>query len=103
MDSEILNQLTILEKNVDSEVTKPKRGRKKKADTKINELEDNDMRDKRERLVAYVLSGNSKIYLGKEFTEQQINEMNCTNANTLINRYESVLSAQMTKSLAKAL
>ena len=40
MDSEILNQLTNLEKSVDSEVTKPKRGRKKKADTKINELED---------------------------------------------------------------
>ena len=60
MDSEILNQFTILEKNVDSEVNKPKRGRKKKADTKINELEDNDIRDKRERLVACVLSGNSK-------------------------------------------
>ena len=29
MDSEILDQLTNLEKNVDSEVTKPKRGRKK--------------------------------------------------------------------------
>ena len=48
MDSEILNQLTILEKNIDSEVTKPKIGRKKKADTKINELEDNDIRDKRQ-------------------------------------------------------
>ena len=59
-DSEILDQLTNLEKNVDSEVTKPKRGRKKKADTKINELEDNDIRDKRERLAACVLSGNSK-------------------------------------------
>ena len=58
MDSEILDQLTNLEKNVDSEVTKPKRGRKKKADTKISELEDNDVRDKRERLVACVLSGN---------------------------------------------
>ena len=30
MDSEKLDQLTILETNVDSEVTKPKRGRKKK-------------------------------------------------------------------------
>ena len=49
MDSEILDQLTNLEKSADSEVTKPKRGRKKKADTKINELEDNDIRDKRER------------------------------------------------------
>ena len=65
MDSEILDQLTNLEKNVDSEVTKPKRGRKKKTGTKINELEDNDVRDKRERLVACVLSGSSKIYLGK--------------------------------------
>ena len=102
MDSEILDQLTILEKNADSEVTKPKRGRKKKADTKINELEDNDIRDKRERLVACVLSGNSKMYLGKEYTEQQINEMDCNSVNTLINRYESVLSAQMTKSLGKS-
>ena len=30
MDSEILDQLTNLEKNVDSEVTKPKRGPKRK-------------------------------------------------------------------------
>ena len=49
-------------KNVDSEVTKPKRSRKKKADTKINELEDNDIRDKRERPVACLLCGNSKQY-----------------------------------------
>ena len=103
MDSEILDQLTILEKNVDSEVTKPKRGRKKQADTKINELEDNDIRDKRKRLVACVLSGNSKMYLGKEYTEQQINEIDCTNFNTLLNIYEFVLSAQMTKSLGKSI
>ena len=90
-------------KNIDSEVTKPKRGRKKKADTKINELEENDIRDKSERLVACVLSGNSKQYLGKEYTEHQINEMDCTNVNTLLNRYESVLSAQMTKSLGKSI
>ena len=88
--------------NVDSEVTKPKKGRKKKVDTKINELEDNDVRDKRERLVACVRSGNSKMYSGKEYTEQQINEMDCTNVNTLLNRYESVLSAQMRKLLGKS-
>ena len=102
MDSEILDQLTSLGRDVDSEFPKPKRGRKKKADLKINELEDNDIRDKRERLVACVLSGNSKMYLGKEYTEEQINEMDCTNVNTLLNRYESVLSAQMTKSLGKS-
>ena len=103
MDSKILNQLTNLDRDVDSEFAKPKRGRKKKADTKMNELEDNDVRDKRERLVACVLSGNSKMYLGKEYTEQQIHEMDCTNVNTLLNRYESVLSAQMTKSLGKSI
>ena len=102
MDSEILDQSTNLEKNVDSELTKPKRGRKKKTDTKMNELEGNDIRDKRERLVACVLSGNSKQYLGKEYTEKQINEMDHNSINTLINRYESVLSAQMTKSLGKS-
>ena len=90
MDSEILDQLTSLEENVNSEVTKPKKGCRKKADPKMNELEDSDVREKRERLVACVLSGNSKIYLGKEYTEAQINEMDCTNVNTLLNRYESV-------------
>ena len=103
MDSEILNQLTNLEKNVDSEVTKPKRGRKKKTDTKINEVEENDVRDKRERPVACALSGNSKQYLGKEYTKQQINEMDSYSINALSNRYESVLSAQMTKSLGKSI
>ena len=98
MDSEILNQLT----NQEESITKPKRGRKKKTDTKMNEVEENDVRDKKERLVACVLSGNSKQYLGKEYTEQQINEMNCNDVNALLNRYESVLSAQMTKSLGKS-
>ena len=102
MDSEILDQLTDLGRDVDSEFPKPKRGCKKKADTKINELEDNDVRDKRERLVACILSGNSKMFLGKEYTEQQINEL-INDVNTLLNRYESVLSAQMTKSLGKSI
>ena len=99
MDSEILDQLTNLEKTVYSEVPKPKRGRKKKINSKINEVEDNDVRDKS---VACVLSGNSNMYLEKEYTEQQINEMDCNSVNALLNRYESVLSAQMTKSLGKS-
>ena len=102
MDSEILDQLTNLEQNVNSEVTKPKRGRKKKADPKMNELEDSDVKDKRERLVVCVLSGNSKMYLGKEYTEEQINKMDCNDVNTLLKRNESVLSAQMTRSLGKS-
>ena len=103
MDSKILYQLTDLGRDVDSELPKPKRGRKKKADSKINEMEDNDIKDKRERLVACVLSGNSKMYLGKEYTEEQINKMDCNDDNTLLNRYEPVLSAQMTRSLGKSI
>ena len=90
MDSEILDQLTDLGRDVDSEFPKPKRGCKKKADPKINEFEDNDVRDKKERLVACVLSGNSKMYLGKEYTEEQINKMHYNDVNTLLNRYESI-------------
>ena len=65
-------------------------------------MEENDVREKRERLVGCVLACNSKQYLGKEYTEQQINEVDCTDVNTLLNRYESVLNAQMTKSLGKS-
>ena len=90
MDSEILDHLTNLEKNVDSEAIKPKRGRKKKTDPKINEVEGNDIKEKRERTHATSLSGYSKQYLGKEYTEQQINELDCNNVNTLLNIYESV-------------
>ena len=43
------------------------------------------------------------MYLGKEYTEEQINKMDCNDVNTLLNRYESVLSAQMTNRRVKAL
>ena len=56
--------------------------------------------EKRDRIIVCVLSGNSKQYLGKEYTEQQIHEMDI-NCMILSNKYEPVLSAQMTKLLAK--
>ena len=43
-----------------------------------------------------------KRTLRKEYAEQQIHEMDCYNINALSNRYKSVLSAQMTKSLGKS-
>ena len=43
------------------------------------------------------------MYLGKEYREEQINKMDCNDVNTLLNRYKSVLSAQMTKSLGKSI
>ena len=108
MDSILLDQLDNLEKDVDSEVKviKTIRGCKKKTDTKtlstLNDEERNDIREKRDRLVECVLSGDSKQYLGKEYTEGQMNEMDSNYINILSNRYESVLSAQMTKLLGKS-
>ena len=43
------------------------------------------------------------MHLGKEYTEEQINKIDCNDVNTLLNRHESVLSAQMTKSLGKSI
>ena len=43
------------------------------------------------------------MYLGKEYTEEQINKMDCNDFNTLLNKYEFILSAQMTKSLCKSM
>ena len=104
MNSEILNQLTNLEKDFANEL-KPKRTRKKKDETlpTITEEENEDITEKKNRLITCVLSGNSKQYLGKEYTEQQIREMDSDTVNTLSTRYESYLSGQMTKSLGKSL
>ena len=41
--------------------------------------------------------------LGKEYTEEKIDKMDRNDVNTLLNRYESVLSSQMTKSLGKSI
>ena len=60
MDSVILDQLNNLEKNVNSELMKTRKGCKNKTDTKtlpiINEEEENDIKDKRGRLAACVLN-----------------------------------------------
>ena len=56
MDSAILDQLNNLEKEVDSEVIKTRKGRKKKTDNKtLPTINENDVREKRERLIACVL------------------------------------------------
>ena len=91
-NSVILDQLNNLRKDVDSKVkvSKLRKSGKKKTDTKtlltINEEEGNDIRERRDRLVECLLSGNSKQYLGKEYTEQQINEMDNNYINILSNR-----------------
>ena len=58
IDSAILNQLNNIEKEVNSEVIKSRKGRKKKTLPKINKEEGNDIIEKRDRLITCVLSDN---------------------------------------------
>ena len=46
-----------------------------------------------------VPTGNSKLYLGKFYTEEKIKELNKEEVEKLFNNYEAKLSGQMVKSL----
>ena len=54
---------------------------------------------KRQKLLECVLTGNSKLYLGKVYTEDQINKLSDEEVDKLFNNYKAKLSDQMVKSL----
>ena len=54
---------------------------------------------KRQKLLECVLTGNSKLYLGKVYTEEEIKELNEEEVERLFNNYEAKLSSQMVNSL----
>ena len=58
---------------------------------------------KRQKLLECVLTGNSKLYLGKVYTEEKIKELNEEEVAKLFNNYEAKLSGQMVKSLGKSI
>ena len=58
---------------------------------------------KKQKLLECVLTGNSKMYLGKTYTEEQINKLNPEEVDKLFGNYEAKLSGQMAKSLGKSL
>ena len=58
---------------------------------------------KRQKLLECVLSGNSKLYLGKVYTEEQLAKLNEEEVEKLFNNYEAKLSGQMVKSLGKSI
>ena len=58
---------------------------------------------KRQKLLEYVLTGNSKLYLGKVYTEDQLTKHSKEEVEKLFNNYEAKLSGQMVKSLGKSL
>ena len=54
-------------------------------------------------LIRCVLTGNSKQYLGKAYTKEQVNELSVEEVDTLFNIYEAKLSGQMVNSLGKSI
>ena len=53
---------------------------------------------KRQKLLECVLTGNSKLYLGKVYTEEQLAKLNEEEVKKLFNNYKAKLSRQMVKS-----
>ena len=56
-----------------------------------------------QKLLECVLTGNSKLYLGKVYTEEQVNKFSDEEVDKLFNNYEAKLSGQMVKSLGKSI
>ena len=55
-----------------------------------------------QKLLECVLTGNSKLYLGKVYTEEQLPKLNEEEVEKLFNNYEAKLSGQMVKLLGKS-
>ena len=52
-----------------------------------------------QKLLECILTGNSKLYLGKVYTEEQLTKLN----EKLFNNYEAKLAGQMVKSLGHSI
>ena len=53
---------------------------------------------KRQKLLKCVLTRNSKLYLGKVYTKDQLKKFSKEEVDKLFNNYEAKLSGQMVKS-----
>ena len=58
---------------------------------------------KHQKLIKCVLTGNSKLYLGKVYTEEQLAKHNEEEVEKLFNNYKAKLSGQMVKSLGHSI
>ena len=56
-----------------------------------------------QKLLECVLTRNSKLYLGKAYTEEQLAKLSEEEVEKLFNNYETKLSGQMAKSLGKSI
>ena len=68
------------------------------------EEQERDIDDgKKQKILECIACGNSKVYLGKNYTEKRINKLSQEDINKLFVVYENNLSAQMAKSLGKSI
>ena len=61
---------------------------------------------KRQKLIEYVLTGNSKQYLGKAYTEEEVSKLSAEEVGklfTVFSNYEAEVLGQMVKSLGKSI
>ena len=58
---------------------------------------------KHQKLLECILTGNSKLYLGKVYTEDQLTKLSKEEVEKLFNNYEAKLSGQMVKSLGRSI
>ena len=58
---------------------------------------------KKQKLLECILTGNRKLYLGRVYTEVQINKLSAEEVDKLFSNYEAKLSGQMVKSLGKSI
>ena len=58
---------------------------------------------KRQKLLECVLTGNSKLYLGKVYTEERVNELSNEEVDKIFSIYEAKLLGQMVKLLGKSI
>ena len=56
-----------------------------------------------QKLLECILTGNSKLYLGKVYTEEQLAKLSEEEVEKLFNNYEAKLSGQMVKSLGRSI
>ena len=58
---------------------------------------------KRQKLLECILTGNSKLYLGKVYTGEQLAKLSEEEVEKLFNNYEAKLSGQMVRSLGRSI
>ena len=56
-----------------------------------------------QKLLECILTGNSKLYLGKVYTEEQLAKLREEEVEKRFNNYEAKLSGQMVKSLGESI